>query len=408
VSQSPLEQLLRAAVAPHLVDAEVPDAQALTAAIDRALSGTMRALLHHPDLQCLEAAWRSLEFVARRIETHARLQVVLYDIAPEEFAADLASAAQLEETALYRLLVEEAALDAQQGLPSVIVADYRFEMTPPHAELLGRAAQIAARANAPFVAAIGGDALASREEDLPTIVVEAWAALRALPAAAWLALTAPRFLLRAPYGERGEPVDAFMFEEFDPREGLKTLLWGNGAMLAAVLIAGHADAAGRLAVPGRRLSLPDMPWFVFTDAEGDATPLPCTERLLSERQAAQALARGVVPLLSIRGRPEVRLGGFRSVAGDALAGPWVAPPPPPARTSGASAAPSASVAGSEDESRANEEDAAKAPVVGDDAARGDADLDALLADLGERDERVPEATSDSELDPELAALLKDL
>jgi type VI secretion system protein ImpC len=410
---SPLAQLLRAAVAPHVVEADVPDAQALTAAIDHALSATLRALLHHPDFQCLESAWRSLEFVARRIRTHARLEVVVYDISAEEFAADLAAAACLEDSALYRLLVDEAALDAQQGLPSAIVADYRFEMTPPHAELLGRAAQIAARANAPFFAALGVDALATRDEDLHPIVVDAWAALRALPAAAWLALTAPRFLLRAPYGERGEPVDAFEFEEFDPREGLRTLLWGHAPVLAAVLLAGHVDATGRLAAPGRLLTLPDMPWFTFADADGDTTTLPCTERLWTERQAAQVQARGVVPVLSIKGRPEVRLAGFRALAGGALAGPWMAAPtlPMPGAVAVAAAAIDAARrsvdVAPEVAERAADPAVDGAPDANADAA-ADQDLEALLASLGEREESPPEAPSDSGFDPELEALLKAL
>jgi type VI secretion system protein ImpC len=431
---SPLEHLLRSSVAPHVMDADVPDAQALTAAIDRAQAATMRALLHHPDLQCLEAAWRSLDFVARRVDAHARLQVVLYDIAPEEFAADLAGAAQLEDTGLYRLLVEEATLDAHQGLPSAIVADYRFEMTPPHAELLGRVAQIAARANAPFVAAIGNDALAVRDEDLHPMIVDAWAALRALPEAAWLALAAPRFLLRAPYGERGEPVDCFEFEEFDARAGLKTLLWGNPAMLVAVLLAAHADAAGRLAAPGRVLSLPEMPWFAFADAEGEVTALPCTERLLTERQAAQAQGRGVLPVLAIKGRPEVRLGGFRSVAGGALAGPWgvpaapAAPRPAPAiaATIAAGAAPrpgttavatlaarAGGSAGADDPAApaddASPDRAAEAGGIGaPHGADADAELDALLAGLEDAGAAAPAPAADAELDPELAALLEGL
>jgi len=415
---STVEDLLRATIAPHLADAPEPDAPALMAAIDRALSATMRALLHHPDLQCLEAAWRSLDFVARRVRTHARLQVVIHDISAEEFAADLAGAERLEETGLYRLLVEEAALDAQQGLPSAIVADYRFEMTPPHAELLGRVAQIAAHANAPFIAAVGADALAGRDEDLHPMIVNAWQKLRALPAAAWLALAAPRFLLRAPYGERGEPVDCFEFEEFDPRVGLKALLWGNPAMLVAALLAGHVDAAGRLEAPGRLLSLPEMPWFVFADADGDATTLPCTERLLTERQAAQAQGRGIAPVLSIKGRPEVRLGGFRSMAGGALAGPWAAPAARPAAPT-ASAATCASEPPSGAPSRTRGEDTESvdaAPTeAGDDAvtdgngtAGGNDELDALLARLDAGSADASASHSDSGLDPELEALLKDL
>jgi type VI secretion system protein ImpC len=337
---------------------------------------------------------------------------VLYDISAEEFAADLSAAQGLEETGLYRLLIEQPALDAHQGPLSAWIADYRFEMTPPHAELLGRIAQIAARANAPFIAAIGPDCLATRAEDLHPMVAGSWAALRALPAAGHLALTVPRFLLRTPYGARSEPIESFAFEEFDAREGLKTLLWGNAAILAAVLLAAHADRSGALPAPGRILSLGDMPYFVYTDADGDCVPLPCTERLLTERKAAQVHGHGFVPVLAIKGRPEVRLGGFLSVAGAALAGPWAPPAearPKPAANPTATATATRTATAADADTDAGDrngpaQDTADSPPG---AESNDADLDALLAGLDER-ANAPADPGEDGMDADLAALLKGL
>jgi type VI secretion system protein ImpC len=80
---SAIEALVHHAIAPHLVQAASPQAPAWIAIVDQALSATMRELLHHPDFQCLEAAWRSLDFIARRVETDESLQVVVYDISAE-------------------------------------------------------------------------------------------------------------------------------------------------------------------------------------------------------------------------------------------------------------------------------------------------------------------------------------
>ena len=75
----------------------------------------------------------------------------------------------------------------------------------------------------------------------------------------------------------------------------------------------------------------------ITTQDGDQVALPCTERLFTERVAAQVSAVGVMPIVSLRGRPEVRIASFGSVAGRGLAGRWaphevkapVPPPPPP-------------------------------------------------------------------------------
>jgi len=401
-----IDRLLQAAVAPHIEETGAADAEALTAAVDRSLSAVMRGLLHHPDFQCLEAAWRSLDFIVRRIETGARLQCLLYDISAEEFAADLSATDRLEETGLYRLLVEQPALDAQAGAAYALIGHYGFEMTPPHAELLGRMARIAAHARAPFIAAIGPDCITTRAEDLHPLTAEAWQALRALPAASHLGLTVPRFLLRTPYGARSEPIDSFDFEEFDSRSGLKSLLWGNAAVLTGVLLAGHALHSGPAVAPGRMLSLGDMPYYVYADEDGESIPLPCTERLLTERKAVQIHAFGFMPVLAMKGRPEVRLGGFLSVGGQPLAGSWTGAAPPSA------AAPSGTGTGTSHgdtpvATAADTESASGAPdpVSMPSTAPGrDAELDALLAGLDDG----PPAVPSGGMDPELEAMLKDL
>ena len=130
----------------------------------------MRRVLHHPDFQATEALWRSLDLMLRNLETGGNLKVVLFDLTAEELAADLSATESLEETGLYKLLVEKPAQDAQQGAFSAIVANFTFEKTPPHAELLGRIAKIAAAAGAPFIANIGAQALEKRkpgEEEHP-------------------------------------------------------------------------------------------------------------------------------------------------------------------------------------------------------------------------------------------------
>ena len=73
---------------------------------------------------------------------------------------------------------------------------------------------------------------------------------------------------------------------------------------------------------GSVMGVGDMAYYVYTDPDGDQIALPCTERLYTERQAVVVANYGVMPLLSLRGRPELRLGSFSSVLGGALAGFW--------------------------------------------------------------------------------------
>jgi type VI secretion system protein ImpC len=321
--ETPANDLIKQIVGPHIVAAPNPEQGSLITAVDEALSATMRRVLHHPDFQALESVWRSMELLTRELETGPHLQIVLYDVSAEELAADLSASDALEDSGIYKLLVEQPTLDGQSGPLSVLIANYVFHQTPPHAELLGRVGKIAAAAQAPFVAAISADCLKlGPPEDVHPLIVESWNTLRNMPHASYLCLTVPRFMLRWPYGQKTEPIESFRFEEFTPQSGLKAMLWANGSMLAGLLLGKTFSEQGLKMRLGSIMSLGDVPFYYYTDADGDQVALPNTERLVTESTAAYLISQNFMPVLCVRGRPEVRLGSFQSLAGTELAGPW--------------------------------------------------------------------------------------
>jgi type VI secretion system protein ImpC len=330
-----VDALLKALVRPYVVKGKDPQQAAALEVLDKALAATMRNVLHHPDFQILESLWRSVDLLTRRLETSTQLQIVLYDLSAEEFAADLSITDTLEETGLYQLLVEQPALDDNQGALSAVIGAFIFDQTPPQAELLGRVAKLAARANAPFISAISPDFLETKPEDVHPLITEAWGALRELDEATYLALVTPRFLLRQPYGERTDPISAFDgFEEFTRQTGLKGMLWGNPAFITGLMMAQTYAKQGAKMNLGSILSAGDMPYYFYVDDDGDQTALPCTERLVNDRAVQRISVEHFIPLVSIKGRPEVRLGNFTSLAGYAIVGRWPVPagtgakPPP--------------------------------------------------------------------------------
>nr|WP_299964459.1 type VI secretion system contractile sheath large subunit [uncultured Roseobacter sp.] len=445
---SPAEDLIGRIVGPHVQAATDPDQPAMLAAVDAAISGTMRAILHHPDFQAVEATWRSLELLARRIRTGPAVDIVLYDVSAEEWAADLASDEDLSQTGLFQMLAEEPRLDEGQGALSAVFGLYTLEETPPHADLMARMAKVSAWMNAPFLAAISDSFLATPKHERHPLVAKSWDALRELPQAQYAALAAPGFLLRLPYGARTEPVDAFDFEEFTLREGLKGMLWANPVVLSAVLMCETVNQKGKTMKLGDVMSLGDMPMHVITDPHGDQVALPVTTRLLNTTTMAQVVARGYIPLVSIKGRNEVRQGSFQGLGAGMLAGPWgqsagggtglggagatlditrEAGDAPdagddfgPSRPGGAGddydeQFASADAEEDDDDLGLNDDDMdLSAFDLGDDdtgddappASGDDDDLDALLADLGGDEDAG--SNDDAEIDADLAALLADL
>lgn len=416
ITDGPVDALLRSIVGPFVVKAPDAKKDALVSTVDKALSDAMRAVLHQPEFQNLESLWRGMDMLLRRIETGPMLQVLLVDVSAEEFAADLSSSDDLSETGLYSMLVDKPSQDKNGGL-SLICGLYQFEPTPPHAELLGRMAKIAAHAGAPFVTAMASDALMDRKKAPHPLIAQALKELRGLAEGSHLALLSPRFMLRHPYGKRSDPISVFDFEEFTSADGLRGMLWGHPAILAACLLA---------APTGRTLSINDLPFHYVTDADGDQVALPCTERLINSDTAARLAQFGIGALMAHKGQPELRVAGLDTVSGQALALQGLGKPAArvgvttsigsrkePAAASGR-AAPASDAS---DDSEVSVSDDASSDS-GD--ASSDTSLDDLLASLGgddtpsdsgSDDTPAEESSSDggdSEMDPELAALLKSL
>lgn len=311
-----IDALVREVVSPFVLPAADPQQGALIAAVDAALSDLMRAVLHHPELQHIEALWRGVDFLLRRLETGPELQVHLIDVSAEEFAADLSRVEDLADSGLHRLLVQRPAELADGGY-ALILGAYELDAAPAHAELLGRMAQIAAQAQAPFVAALSPSAcarFAQADAALDAATAQAWQGLRELPASDYLALIAPRFMLRRPYGKRSDPIERFAFEEFDPAAGTASLLWGHPALLVATLLA-RPDALEN--GPGD-LRIDELPVHHGVDADGDPIALPCTERLLTADAATTLAQRGVMAAVAHKGQPELRLAGLFAFSGAPL------------------------------------------------------------------------------------------
>ncbi len=431
VEASDAEDLIAQIVAPYIVAAGDPEADEAIEAVDESISGAMRLILHHPEFQALEAQWRTLDLLARRIDGGGDIRIFLFDVSAEEIAADLAASEDLSQSGLFRLLSEPRLPDGE-GAISAAFGLYTFEETPPHAEILGRLAQVAAKAGAAFVTSLSAHYLEVALKDRHHLVVEAWDQLKSLPASQYLALASPRFLLRQPYGQRSDPIYEFEFEEFTRAEGLSGMLWGNPAAIAAILVAAARSSSGASMRPGEIAAIDDMPFYYTDDRYGDQVALPCTERNMTESKIAATTARGLVPAIGPRGRDEVRLGSFQSVAGTPLAGPWqpvkdLAPPPV---TPAAPAAQPADEAEEPQEPQAElvppeveapepaavepapaesepEPEAADEPAEPEEDVSLDAELDALLADFDEGGD-TEEETGDDDLDAELAALLEDL
>ncbi|HEX6070244.1 MAG TPA: type VI secretion system contractile sheath small subunit, partial [Longimicrobiaceae bacterium] len=80
LSRAGMDQLIRRLVAPHLEPRGDPRQAEVLASIDAAVAAGMRLVLHHPAFQEVEALWRALQLLVRRVDTGPLLHVDIVDV----------------------------------------------------------------------------------------------------------------------------------------------------------------------------------------------------------------------------------------------------------------------------------------------------------------------------------------
>ena len=286
------------------------------AAIDAELAARLRAILHHPDFQRLEAGWRSLRELVTQTETGEALRLRVLDLSHDELLAEAASAADPAATLLHRRVFEDEKATPGGEPFSLLLVDANFGASDEDLRVLEHLAGVAARAELPCVAGVdpalwrGGELDWERASEL----VER---ARALPGGERLGLLCPRVLVRLPFGAETEPVDAFEFEETAGAEVPDGYLWGNPVFaLGRVAIRAFTDLGALTALP-KFAQLDDLPVHVYR-AEGEVRSTGPTDRLFTDSEIELLTRLGLIPVVAVRGRDVAFVASFRSVTGAPL------------------------------------------------------------------------------------------
>lgn len=123
--------------------------------IDQKLSRQLDAILHHPEFQEIESAWRGLKFLVDRTDFRRNVKIELLDVSKDALQQDFDDAPEIIQTGFYRhTYIQE--YDTPGGEPlGVTIANYEFDRGPQDIALLRNISKVAASAHMPFVASVG-------------------------------------------------------------------------------------------------------------------------------------------------------------------------------------------------------------------------------------------------------------
>jgi type VI secretion system protein ImpC len=287
--------------------------EAMVAAIDRKLSEQINLILHHPDLQKLEGAWRGLHYLVNNTETDEQLKIRFMNISKQDLGKTLRKykGTAWDQSPIFKK-VYEAEYGQFGGEPfGCMVGDYQFDHTAPDVELLGEMAQVAAAAHMPFIAGASPTltGMESWQElanprDLTKIFTTpeyaAWRSLRESEDSRYLGLAMPRYLARLPYGAKTSPVEEFDFEEETGAADHNKYTWANAAYAMAVNINRSFKEYGwcsRIRGIESGGAVEGLPTHTFPTDDGGVDMKCPTEIAISDRREAELAKNGFMPLV---------------------------------------------------------------------------------------------------------------
>jgi type VI secretion system ImpB/VipA family protein len=290
-------QLIQRMVAPHVKKEANPQHQALIDLIEATISQFLRTILHSQGFQGLEALWRATEALVNE-ESADRQSFFLVDINRAELLGEPRSGSGAFEQ---QLLQHVQSGDDEQDV--LLIGDYGFSNNADDRDLLAFCSQLANRCAGRFLGFADKsliDSFIVAEPENP----QHWADYLKETRSDKVILAYPRYLLRLPYGQQRDPLEAFEFEECSDIPQTEELLWGNPAFLCARVL----SIASQGSTSDDPFFFGDIPAVTFIQ-DGESILHPSVETLINEAQANSLLSRGIVPLIGFRRRQGVRLIG---------------------------------------------------------------------------------------------------
>jgi type VI secretion system protein ImpC len=301
----------------------------MIAKIDEKLNAQVNEILHAPDFQQIESAWRGLHYLVFNSETDSMLKIRVMNVSKNELYRNLRlfPGARWDQSPLFKQLYEQE-FGQLGGEPfGCLVGDYHFSHVATDVQLLRDLGKIAGASHCPLFAGadptlLGMDAWTelTNPRDIGKIFdtpeYAAWKGLRDSDDSRYVGLCMPRVLARLPYGAKSEPVEEFAFEEdTDGHKGEK-----YGWMNAAYAMAANVNRAFKewgwctrirgVQSGGEVLNLPT---HTFPTDDG-GVDLKCpTEIAISDRREHELAKSGLIPIIHRKNTDKAAFIGAQSV-----------------------------------------------------------------------------------------------
>ncbi len=318
-----ITELLKPTRKEERVDKAIVDA--MIAELDARLSSQVNEILHAPDFQKLESAWRSLRFLVERTDFRENIRIEILNVTKDELVADFEDTPDITKSGLYRTVYSNE-YGVHGGKPyGLICGNYDFNAGPVDMALLAKCASVASMAHTPFIANASPTMFGEDDflklpylKDLDSLFegpqYARWRGFRETEDARYVGLCMPRFLLRTPYGEGQVPVKSFNFNE-EVTDSHAKYLWGYASMaLASRITDSFAQYrwCPNIIGPQSGGAVEALPLHTY-QAMGEIQSKIPTEILITDRREFELSEQGFIPLTYRKGEDNAAFFSANSV-----------------------------------------------------------------------------------------------
>jgi len=313
-----------------VIKGEVLDTiEEMIARLDEKLSAQMNEVLHAPEFQQLESAWRGLNYLVYNSETDATLKIRVLNVGKTELYRNLKMypGARWDQSPLFKSIYESE-FGILGGEPyGALIADYHFSHHPVDIQLLRDLSKIASAALAPLITGASPNLLGMdswRELMNPRDIGKlmdtpdyaAWKGIRDQVDSRYVALCMPRVLARLPYGAKTEPVEEFALEEETDGHRGEKYAWMNAAYAMGVNINRAFKEYGwtvRIRGVESGGEVLNLPMHTFPTDDGGVDMKIPTEIGITDRREAELSKAGLISIIHRKNTDKAAFIGAQSL-----------------------------------------------------------------------------------------------
>ncbi len=294
-------------------DDVVQSIEAMISALDAKIGKQLDKILHHPDFQQLEGAWRGLHYLVNNTETDETLKIRVLNVSKKDLGKTFSKfkGTAWDQSPLFKQLYEQE-FGQLGGHPyGLLVGDYQFDQSPPDVEIMRGMAQVAAAAHAPFLASPKPTLFQmeswqelANPRDLTKIFqtpeYAAWRSFRQSDDSKYIGLAMPRFLARLPYGANTMPAEGMTYEEESLGGKHEQYVWANAAYaMAANITRSFKQYGWCTSIRGVESggAVANLPSHTFATDDGGVDMKCPTEIAISDRREAELAKNGLMALV---------------------------------------------------------------------------------------------------------------